>query len=137
MRLEPLDERDRELVAAAEDVLGRNYRAGRHTVGAALRAVSGEIYTGINVEACGYGPCAEPIAAGAAFSHGERDILAIVAVSRRDGAYHVLPPCGNCRQMVLDYSPEARVILEVDGQLGKAPVSELLPVAFRSGLGED
>lgn len=137
MGLEPTAGRDEQLVAAARNVLERNYRPGRHTVGAAVLAGSGAVYSGVNVEACGYGPCAEPIAIGAAFSNGEREIRAIVAVCRRDDGYHVLPPCGNCRQLLIDYSPDARVLLEVDGKLMAAPVHELLPEAYRSGLDEE
>jgi cytidine deaminase len=137
MGFEKIDEKDEELVAAARGVLARNYRPDRHTVGAAVRAGSGAVYTGVNVEACGYGPCAEPIAVGAAFSNGEREILAIVAVRRRRDAYAVLPPCGNCRQLILDYSPDAEVILELDGQLVKASVRDLLPVAFEMWSGDD
>jgi cytidine deaminase len=129
---EPIDEADEELVAAARDVLSRNYRPDRHTVGAAVRAGSGAVYTGVNVEACGYGPCAEPIAVGAAFSTGEREIQAIVAVCKRGNAYPVLPPCGNCRQLILDYSPDATVILELAGQLVKTSARDLLPAAFQT-----
>ena len=135
--LEPIAESGQRLVRAAQDVLERNFRPGRHTVGAAVLAGSGEIYTGVNVEACGYGPCAEPIAVGAAFSGGERDLKAIVAVCRRDDGYRVLPPCGNCRQLLLDYSPDVQVILEIEGALVSVEVSELLPHAYRSGLNGD
>ena len=89
-----LDAKDRELIAAARDVLRRNYHHERHSVGAAVRCESGRIYVGINVEACGYGPCAEPIAIGAAFSNGERHIKAIVAVCKDGKRYPVLSPCG-------------------------------------------
>lgn len=136
VEFERINERDEQLLSAARNVLERNYRAGRHTVGAAVRAGSGEVYAGVNVEACGYGPCAEPIAVGAAFSNGEREIQAIVAVCRRDDGYHVLPPCGNCRQLLIDYSPDARVVLEINGALVAAPARELLPEAYRSGLDE-
>jgi cytidine deaminase len=132
MDFEPIDGQDEELVTAARDVLSRNYRADRHTVGCAARAGSGAVYTGVNVEACGYGPCAEPVAVGAAFSSGEREIEAIVAVCMRADGYPVLPPCGNCRQLLFDYSPDAKVILELDGQLVKASVRELLPAAFQT-----
>ena len=71
---------DNELIEAAGEVLCRNYYAERHTVAAAVRCLSGQIHTGINIESCGYGPCAEPIAIGAAFTNGERGLSAIVAV---------------------------------------------------------
>ena len=123
---------DARLIEAARETLGRAYRPGRHTVGAAVRGGSGRIYTGVNVEACGYGPCAEPIAIGAAFTNGEREIAAIVAVYRRKDRYPVLSPCGNCRQLVFDYSPDATVIFDDGGKVMKAAARELLPVAYTS-----
>jgi len=129
-----LDAEDRRLIEAAADVLERNYHPVRHTVGAAVLCSSGRIYTGINVEACGYGPCAEPIAIGAAFSNGERDIVAIVAVCRRESGYPVISPCGNCRQLLVDYVPEAMVIFSSDGQAVKTQARSLLPGAYLSGL---
>jgi cytidine deaminase len=129
---EALTAEDQELIAAARDVLRRNYRKDRHSVGAAVRCESGGIYVGINVEACGYGPCAEPIAIGAAFSNGERQIRAIVAVKKRGKKYPVLSPCGNCRQLVFDYSPDATVIFSHNGKALKAKARDLLPGAYRS-----
>jgi len=133
----PIDSQDEELIEAARDVLRRNYRPVRHTVGAAVRCASGKIYAGVNVEACGYGPCAEPIAIGAAFSNGERELCAMVAVQKRGEEYPVLSPCGNCRQLLLDYAPEATVILRDNEQIVKAIIRDLLPGAYLSGFGED
>lgn len=137
MSFEPLDERDHQLIAAARDVLHRNYQPVRHTVGAAVLAGSGRVYTGVNVEACGYGPCAEPIAVGAAFSNGEQDIKAIVAVCKRGDAYPVVSPCGNCRQLLVDYAPDAAVILDMDGRLVKACALDLLPGAYVSRFDDE
>ncbi len=128
----PLETEDQRLIEAARDVLGRNYRPPRHTVGAAVLCPSGRIYTGVNVEACGYGPCAEPIAIGAAFSNGERHIVAIVAVCKQGEHYPVLSPCGNCRQLLVDYAPEAMVILKNEGRVVKTQARNLLPGAFLS-----
>src|SRR5690349_14071174 len=64
MQYHALTSRDQELVQAAIDVISNNFRDERHTVGAAVLCSSGEIYAGVNVESCGYGPCAEPIAIG-------------------------------------------------------------------------
>ena len=137
MRPLALDESDRELIAAARDCLERNFTPGCHTVGCAVRMASGKVYCGVNVEACGYGPCAEPIAVGAAFTAGEREIAAIVAVCRGGEEYAVVSPCGNCRQLVLDYSPEAMVIFDLDGEAVKATARELLPGAYRSNFREE
>ena len=88
------------------------------------------------MEACGYGPCAEPIAIGAAFTHGEKEIRAMVAVCKDGDEYCVLPPCGNCRQLLLDYAPDAMVILNDGGRYGKTQVRNLLPGAYVSDFDE-
>jgi cytidine deaminase len=131
MEYRVIDADDEALIAAARDVISRNYVEERHSVGAAVRCASGTIYTGVNIETCGFGPCAEPIALGAAISHGEREFVAIVAVSGWQADQPLLPPCGNCRQMLLDYAPEAMVILEHNGKLVKASVKSLIPNAYR------
>jgi cytidine deaminase len=131
-----LTAQDRELIAAAVGVLRRCYRKGRHTVGAAVRCASGKVYVGVNVEACGYGPCAEPIAIGAAFSNGEKTIASIVAVKKRGRRFAVLSPCGNCRQLVFDYSPGATVLYSNNGRVHKAAARDLLPGAYRTKFDE-
>lgn len=125
-----LDESDLELLAAAREAIRRGFHPVRHTVGAAVRALSGRIHVGVNLESCGYGPCAEPVAFGAAVCAGERGISAIVAVVADREGCPVLPPCGNCRQLLADYSPEAWVILEEDGRRFKVRAAELLPVPY-------
>ncbi len=125
----PLTPEDMELIRAAGEALGRAYLPDRHTVAAAVHAGSGRIYTGVNIEGI-HGPCAEPVALGAAFSQGERDILAVVAVHRAGNGLSVLSPCGNCRQLILDYAPQAHVLLVEGGRVVKAPAYELLPGAY-------
>jgi cytidine deaminase len=132
MRYLDLDDEDAKLVAAAADVIRRTLREDRHTVGAAVRCSSGKTYVGVNVDSCGYGPCAEPVAVGAAVSAGETTILAVVAVEGRSGQYRVLSPCGNCRQLLLDYAPDAAVIIQGEAGLTKVGVRDLLPYPYRS-----
>lgn len=97
-----------------------------------MRCASGRIYKGINVEACGYGPCAEPIALGTAFTNGEREIISVVAVCKRGDEYPVLSPCGNCRQLLMDYAPKAMVIFVNEGKVLKTEARNLLPGAYTS-----
>lgn len=127
MQYFPLDETDQRVIDAAIDVVVRNRREGRHSVGAAVLCASGKIYAGVNIDTCGYGPCAEPIAIGTAISSGEREFLTIVAVEGWNEAHAPLSPCGNCRQLMLDYMPDAMVILLVEGKLVKVKARDLLP----------
>jgi cytidine deaminase len=122
-----LDPNDERAIKTAIDVIERNYHEGRHDVGAAVLCASGNIYAGVNIESCGYGPCAEPIAIGAAISHGEREFLTVVAVEGWNPTHAPMPPCGNCRQLMIDYMPEAMVILHVEGKLVKVKAKDLLP----------
>jgi cytidine deaminase len=126
----------RSLIAAARETLRQNHDPRRHGVGAAVLARSGKTYVGVNVEACGYGPCAEPIALGAAITAGERHFRAFVAVCREGKRFPVLSPCGNCRQLILDYAPRAVVVFSENGKVRTAPVTDLLPGAYRSGFGK-
>jgi len=122
-----IDSNDEKLIEVARDVLRKRYRLVRHTVAAAVLCDSGKIYTGINIEACGYGTCAEPIAIGSAFTNGDWNMRTIVAVCKRDDRYPVLSPCGNCRQLIFDYAPDTMVIFNDNGKIMKTEVRNLLP----------
>jgi cytidine deaminase len=136
MKFLPLDLEDQKLIEAARDVLRKNYHPVKHTVGAAVLCASGHVYFGINIEACAYGPCAEPIAIGNAFTNGEHNLQAIVAVCKRGSDYPVLSPCGNCRQLLVDYAPETMVIFNYDGEVLKTQARNLLPGAYLSHFAE-
>lgn len=125
-----IDVDDEKLIDEAIAVIKRNYAEPRHTVGAAVLCASGKIYTGVNIESCGYGPCAEPIAIGAAISQGEREIVSIVGVVVRGNSFAVESPCGNCRQLLFDYAPNCMVIIPHDDRVVKVRARELIPDAF-------
>ena len=128
--MEALTDRDWALIARAREAIRLNYDQVHcsHTVGAAVRCKSGRIYVGVNVYSL-HGACAEQVALGTAITNGERDFEAIVAVRGREGQ-EVIPPCGNCRQILHDYMPGCTVILSVGGQLKKVEAEELLPYAY-------
>jgi cytidine deaminase len=128
---------DQALIEAACEVLERNYHPVRHSVGAAVLGASGRIYAAINIKASWYGPCAEPIALGMALSQGERQIKAIVAVRKQNGEFSVLSPCGNCRQLLLGYAPEASVLFRNNGKTFKTSPRVLLPGAYESNLDQE
>lgn len=123
-----IEEQDFELVKAAETVIEKNFDGQKynHTVGAAVRGLSGNIYVGVNVDGI-HGSCAEYIAIGSAITAGERELACVVAVYGQDQPHKVLPPCGNCRQMLYEYTPGCWVILQIDGGYCKVKIEELLP----------
>lgn len=127
-----LTERDRELIAAGLEVLERNFDDGvyNHTVGCALLCKSGKVYAGVNCDGI-HGSCAEYVTVGMAISAGEREFDTIVAV--HDKAPNcVVSPCGNCRQMMLEYCPEVKVIVnDEQGNLIKVCARDLLPFAWQ------
>ncbi len=75
--------------------------------------------------------CAEPIAIGMAISEGERQFDTIVAVGhpgpRGRKAFQVVSPCGMCRELVVDYGKDTRVIISANGKLQKVYMRDLLP----------
>lgn len=127
-----LNERDRELIAAGLEILERNFDDGiyNHTVGCALLCKNGKIYTGVNCDGI-HGSCAEYVTVGMAISAGEREFDTIVAVHDKAPNF-VVSPCGNCRQMMLEYCPDINVIVnDEQGGLIKVRARDLLPFAWQ------
>lgn len=122
---------DEELVRVASLARQRAHAPySKYRVGAAIRTKRNKVHSGANVENASYGltVCAERTAAFAAVNAGDTvfDAIAIVIDDER------LPtPCGACRQVLAEFSPEMRVILATAG--GKRKVTslrELLPDPF-------
>ena len=100
-------------------------------VGAALRAVNGEIFAGVNVENAAYpeGTCAEAAAIAAMVAGGEREITEVYVIA---DSPRPVPPCGGCRQKIAEFAkPEVKVTLATTrGAEMTYTVAELLPGAF-------
>ena len=96
-------------------------------VGAALRATSGRIFGGCNVENATYGltVCAERIAIFKAISEGERGFDAIAVVTDTDT---LTPPCGACRQLIWEFCGDIPVILSnLKGKTEKSKCASFFP----------
>ncbi len=99
-------------------------------VGAALRAKSGRIFGGCNVENSTYGltVCAERVAIFKAISEGERGFDAIAVVT---DAGTLTPPCGACRQLIWEFCGDAEVVLaNLQGKQEVHRMSALFPKPF-------
>ncbi len=100
-------------------------------VGAAIRATSGAIYTGVNVENVAYpeGTCAEAGAIAAMIAAGDTEIAAVAVIA--DSPIPV-SPCGGCRQKLAEFGKgDVSVTLATtDGLLQNTTLAELLPGAF-------
>ena len=100
-------------------------------VGAALRAASGKVYQGCNVENVAYpeGTCAEAGAIAAMVAGGDTQIaeIAVIADSPKP-----VSPCGGCRQKIAEFArPDVKVTLATtDGIVQETTVAALLPGSF-------
>ena len=100
-------------------------------VGAAVRAKSGTIYAGCNVENVAYpeGTCAEAGAIAAMVAAGENDIAEVLVIA---GGDIPVSPCGGCRQKLAEFAdPEVVVTLATtNGDQSETTIGALLPGAF-------
>ncbi len=109
-------------------------------VGAALHTTSGEIVSGANVENAAYGSCicAERSAIVSANAQGLRRFDTVAVIARGDSfdTTVVTAPCGECRQVLFEFSQIANTPLNVIMATTKmdkiivATIEELLPLAF-------
>ena len=139
--IEELDEQDRLLTEAAREATKRSYAPYSHfRVGASVLLENGIILTGTNQENVAYpsGLCAERTTlfyANSQYPDVPVKALAIASCDTED----ILPPCGACRQVMLEtekrYGKTIRVLL-----CGKKEViiigsaKSLLPLAFDNVL---
>ena len=123
-------ELDRDtLIERAQELREMAYAPySNYKVGAALLSRDGRIFTGCNVENAAYPECicAERGAVTKAVSEGARSFLAI-AVATQDGG----TPCGACRQVLCEFSPQMIVLIADDnGLVFETTAADLLPHHF-------
>ena len=123
------------LVAEATGALAQAYAPySRFPVGAALRTPAGRVYRGANVEnaSLGLSMCAERNAIFTAVAAGERAFEAIAIVSK---APEPTPPCGACRQVLLEFGADELTVLlattQKPGRIERLTLGALTPFAFR------
>ena len=101
----------------------------KYQVGAAVLTESGRIYDGVNIENAAFPVtvCAERTAIFKAVSNGEKNFQAIAVVTKDGGM-----PCGSCRQVMAEFSPEMLVIVaDENGKIKEEQkLSDLLPGMF-------
>lgn len=122
---------DTELLDTAKKAMEHAYAPySNFKVGAALLCTDGTVYTGCNIENASYGVCncAERTAVFKAVSEGRRDFSAIAIVSSAGGETF---PCGVCRQVLAEFSPNIRVVLQKkDNSAVSYKFEELMPHIF-------
>lgn len=121
-----------DLITAARAVRDNAYAPySRFKVGAAIRAASGQIYSGCNVENVAYpeGTCAEAGAIAAMVAAGETRLKEVAVIA--DSPTPV-SPCGGCRQKLAEFGAgDVPVTLATtDGRQVQTTISALLPGQF-------
>lgn len=110
-------------------------------VGAAILLDNGKIVLGSNQENAAYpsGLCAERVAifhAGAIYPNAKIIKLAITAASDTNPTITPIPPCGACRQSIVEYESKQGKPIEIyfmgeKGAIYKSnSISNLLPLSF-------
>ncbi|HNT92925.1 MAG: cytidine deaminase [Bacteroidales bacterium] len=103
-----LPDADKKLVAEAVDAASGAYAPySGFRVGAAIMLDDGTVVRGANVENAAFpsGSCAEKTALSyMVANYGERQAVAIAITALSDGQMteEPVPPCGNCRQMLIE-----------------------------------
>ena len=120
-----------ELRDAAREASTRAYVPySNFRVGAALLTTDGAVVTGCNVENAAYPSslCAERGAVMTAVAQGRR-AFALLAIATE--AEEPTPPCGQCRQVLVEFAPELPIVsVARDGRLARWSLRELLPMPF-------
>lgn len=134
--------KDKALIEAAREAACRSYAPySRFNVGAAVLLADGTIVTGNNQENAAYpsGLCAERTTlfwANSQYPHLSVDALAIAARNDSGELAVPIPPCGACRQVILEterrYGAPIRIILfgTKECYLIEDGIKALLPLCF-------
>lgn len=126
-----LDENMKRLVNAAIGAKKNSYAPiSGFNVGAAILTNTGEIFSGVNVEITSFSPtiCAERNAIFSMFTTGERNYSAIAVCGSSPDTF----PCGVCRQVIYETSPECEVLIVNSlSDIESYRIRDLLPHGFR------
>lgn len=135
-----LTKEDKELIEKAKEIIRKSAPVKLDEtgdVGSALITSKGNIFQGVCIgHYCGIGSCGEYQAIGAMISNGEKEIKKIVAVwyDDKNRKYHVIPPCGKCREMIhqtCKRNINTEVIISTSK---KIKLKDLLPYAWEGSL---
>jgi cytidine deaminase len=120
-----------ESVTMARSVRARAWAPySRFLVGAVLETSDGRRFAGCNVENASYpaGLCAERGALAAAVAAGAREFVRVVIVT---DAEVPTPPCGMCRQALVEFAPALEVIsVGINDRSASWSLADLLPSPF-------
>ena len=122
---------NKELILLAKKAQQNSYSPYSHyKVGCAIELSDGSVITGCNVENISYGAtnCAERTAIFNGVSEGRTDFVKFAIIG--DGK-EICYPCGVCRQVIMEFAPNAIVICaKNENEFEEHTIKELLPFAF-------
>jgi cytidine deaminase len=139
-----LTENEKALLVASHQAAENAYAPySTFHVGAAVQLKNGKVVIGSNQENMAYpsGLCAERVAlfsAGSMHPNEPIESMAVTVIAEGLGFDDVITPCGNCRQVIMEYqfkqnSPIKLLMAAQDGQiLVVEDAKTLLPFAFRA-----
>lgn len=97
-------------------------------VGAAVVSKSRNIYTGVCIDTdCSLGMCAERNAISTMITNGEFEIKMVAAVDKKG---NVLPPCGACREFMMQLKNSADIEVLVDNKGTVLRLKDLMPYSY-------
>lgn len=142
-RYEELDKQDQELIDRAKKECETSYSPySQFAVGAAAKLANGTIVSGSNQENAAFpsGTCAERTTlfyANSKYPDQPVDTLAVAAFTKGVFLDKPIPPCGACRQVVLEvekrYKQPIRILLNGEEGIYECEgIADLLPLSFDS-----
>lgn len=97
-------------------------------VGAAVVSKSGNIYTGVCIDTdCSLGMCAERNAISTMITNGEYEIKMVAAVNKKG---QVLPPCGACREFMMQLKNSSNTEVLIDNKGIVVKLKDLMPYSY-------
>ena len=141
-----LDNLEKKLFDAAMNIRKIAYAPySKFLVGCAILLENGEIYTGTNQENAAYpsGLCAERTTIfwiGSNFPNQKIKKLFVIGAPKDATSSTPIPPCGACRQSILEYETRQQDLIEIyfaslDGEICKTKsIRDLLPFSFDSSF---
>jgi cytidine deaminase len=133
-KLDSLSDADKQLIDVACEKLQSSYDDPHHCVAAAIRAKNGKTFACMDLGHFTGSVGAEVATLSKAHDAGERELDTLVAV-RFEGPQNekgIANPCGKCRQVLLDYAPDLKLLMADGDQVRIMTVQESLPLAYVS-----
>lgn len=121
----------RAAVEAARAFIAQRQRGDWHTVACVVLTASGGRFVGLNLDSTlpRASVCAEPVAIGMSMAADPDDRVTFVASVNRRG--EVIPPCGPCRELMLDYAAQAVVAVPGGTDFATLSMTDLMPAAYK------